>query len=303
MAIEGYACWTTPSCRGKSGLLNAAIAQTESEIVVLSDANTEYRPDAVLKLVRWFADPRVHTVCGRLVLRDPVHGRNVDGLYWRYETFIKKHEGRLGALLVANGAIYAIRRGAYVPIPGNTIVDDFVIPLASKLRHHGSIVYDPEAVASEETPAKIASEFHRRVRIGTGAYQSLAILWRLLNPRHGWTAFAFLSHKLLRWLVPFFLLGALVSNLLLLGYPLYRGMLAAQIVGYAGSAVGSFLPGRGLPSKLVRAHDHAGEHEPRPSGRLLALVDDAADRSMAENLAGRPNAAARAPGNRPTTAN
>ncbi len=87
-----------PQRRGKSGLLNAAIAQTESEIVVLSDANTEYRPDAVLKLVRWFADPRVHTVCGRLVLRDPVHGRNVDGLYWRYETFIKKHEGRLGAL-------------------------------------------------------------------------------------------------------------------------------------------------------------------------------------------------------------
>ena len=87
------------------------------------------------------------------------------------------------ALLGANGAIYAIRRKAYVPIPDNTIVDDFVIPLLSKLRHKGRIVYDPEAVGAEETPPTIGSEFRRRVRIGTGAYQSLPLLWRLLNPR------------------------------------------------------------------------------------------------------------------------
>ena len=93
-----------------------------------------------------------------------------------------------------------------MPIPDNTIVDDFVIPLLSKLRHKGRIVYDPEAVGAEETPPTIGSEFRRRVRIGTGAYQSVPLLWRLLNPRYGWTAFAFLSHKILRWLVPFFCL-------------------------------------------------------------------------------------------------
>jgi cellulose synthase/poly-beta-1,6-N-acetylglucosamine synthase-like glycosyltransferase len=241
-----------PERRGKSAVLNAAIAQTGGEILVLSDANTEYRPDAVLKLARWFTDPRVDTVCGRLLLRDPAHGTNVDGLYWRYETFMKKCEGRLGALLGANGAIYAIRRDAFVPIPGNTIIDDFVIPLASKLRHNGRIVYDCEAVAAEETPPTIASEFRRRIRIGTGAYQSLAILWKLVSPRYGWTALAFLSHKLLRWLVPFLLLAALVSNLLLLDHPFYQCVLLAQIAGYAGSLVGAFLPGRGLPSKLFR---------------------------------------------------
>ena len=241
-----------PQRRGKSGLLNAAIAETGGEILVLSDANTEYQPDAIRKLVRWFAAPEVHVVCGRVLLRDPVGGKNVDSLYWRYENFLKQCEGRLGALLGANGPIYAIRRSAYVPIPGNTIVDDLVIPLLSKLRHKGRIVYDDAAVAWEDTPASIGSEFRRRVRIGAGAYQSLPLLWRLLNPRHGWTAFAFFSHKLLRWLVPFLLLGMLVSSLFLLDRRFYQAALAAQAAAVAFSLAGAYLPGRGLPSKLLR---------------------------------------------------
>jgi cellulose synthase/poly-beta-1,6-N-acetylglucosamine synthase-like glycosyltransferase len=239
--------------RGKSGLLNAAVAETNGEILVLSDANTEYEPIAIRKLVRWFADPGVNVVCGRLLLLDSHRGRNVDGIYWRYETFLKNCEGRLGALLGANGAIYAIRRRSYVPIPGNTIVDDLVIPLLSKLRHRGRIVFDPEAVASEETAPHIGSEFRRRVRIGTGAYQSVPLLWRLLNPRYGWTAFAFLSHKILRWMVPFFLLGLAISNLLLLDQARFRAALAVQVAVYAAALAGTCLPGRSLPCKLVRA--------------------------------------------------
>lgn len=158
----------------------------------------------------------------------------------------------MGALLGANGAIYAIRRKAYVPIPDNTIVDDFVIPLLSKLRHRGRIIFDPEAAATEETAPHIGSEFRRRLRIGTGAYQSLPLLWRLLHPRHGWTAFAFLSHKLLRWMVPFLLLGMLVSNVLLLGRQFFQAMFAVQLGVYAISLLGAYLPGRGMPCKIVR---------------------------------------------------
>ena len=238
--------------RGKSALLNSAIGETCGEILVLSDANTDYRRDAVRKLVRWFADPKINAVCGRLVLRDSKGGKNVDGLYWRYETFLKKCEGKLGALLGANGAIYAIRRDAYVPIPNNTIIDDLVLPLLSKLRHNGRIAYDPDAVGIEETPPTIGNEFRRRVRIGTGAYQSVPLLWRLLSPRYGWTAFSFFSHKVLRWMVPFFLLGMLASSVLLLHRPLLQGMVAAQAAIYAAAVAGIYLPGGGLPGRLVR---------------------------------------------------
>jgi cellulose synthase/poly-beta-1,6-N-acetylglucosamine synthase-like glycosyltransferase len=239
--------------RGKASVLNAAVASLRGGIVLLSDANTFLDPSAARRLVRWFADDRIGVVCGRLVLSDPQTGQNVDSLYWKYETFIKKCEARLGALLGANGAIYALRREEYQPIPGDTIVDDMVIPLLAYLRTGCRTVYDAQAVAYEETPPRIASEFRRRARIGAGGFQSLARLWRLLDPRRGWIALAFLSHKVLRWLCPFFLLGMLAANLLLLDQPLYRLMLAAQLMFYAVSAAGTFLPGSAPLVRLIRA--------------------------------------------------
>jgi cellulose synthase/poly-beta-1,6-N-acetylglucosamine synthase-like glycosyltransferase len=238
--------------RGKATVLNATLPELNGEIVVLSDANTLFEPDAISNLVRWFADPAVDAVCGRLILTDPATGQNVDSLYWRYETYLKKKEARLGALLGANGAIYAIRRSHYVPIPNNSIVDDFVIPLLSKLHFGGRIIYDESAIAYEETPPEIGSEFRRRARIGTGGYQSLALLWRLLSPRFGWTAFAFFSHKVLRWIAPFLLIGALIANVLLLELPFYRWLFAAQVLFYAASFAGAQARGTGLPFRLLR---------------------------------------------------
>src|SRR4029079_12592565 len=140
------------------------------EIVLLSDANTFTDVDALRRIVRWFADPQVCGVCGRLVLTDPATGQNVDSLYWRYETYLKRCEGRLGALLGANGGIYAVRPSCFNPIPANTIVGGLVLPLQAKLRTGCEIVYDPEAVANEETPSNIKSEFRRRARIGAGGF-------------------------------------------------------------------------------------------------------------------------------------
>src|SRR5262245_20952127 len=118
--------------RGKASVLNDAMALVRHPIVVLSDANTHMAPDALRHLARWFHDPKIGVVCGRLVLTDQRTGRNVDSLYWKYETFLKKCESRLGALLGTNGGIYAIRRDVFQPIPANTIVDDFVIPLLAR---------------------------------------------------------------------------------------------------------------------------------------------------------------------------
>jgi cellulose synthase/poly-beta-1,6-N-acetylglucosamine synthase-like glycosyltransferase len=231
-----------PYRRGKAAVLNSVFEELTSDIVILSDANTKFNDCAARKLVRWFADPRVGVVCGRLVLTDAHTHRNIDGTYWKYETFLKRCEGRLGALLGANGAIYAIRRDCYTPIPNDTIIDDFVIPLLAKLRTDCAIVYDADAVAWEETAPDFRSEFRRRARIGAGGFQSIGVLWHLLNPRHGWVAFTYCSHKILRWLCPLFLVGALVSNLLLWQEPLYQLTLLGQGLFYLVAAVGTWLP-------------------------------------------------------------
>jgi cellulose synthase/poly-beta-1,6-N-acetylglucosamine synthase-like glycosyltransferase len=230
--------------RGKAAVLNASVPELEGEIILFSDANTEVDAAAARKLVRWFRDPDVGVVCGRLVLTDPRTGNNVDGLYWKYETFLKRCEGRLGALLGANGGIYAIRRDVFTPIPDGSILDDVVIPLLAKLRTGCTIVYDCEAVAREETPPDIGSEFSRRSRIGAGGFQSLGILWGLLHPRWGWTALAFASHKILRWLGPFFLMGLLASNLSLCASPLFQAALVAQFLFYLTSAAVAVIPAR-----------------------------------------------------------
>ena len=162
-----------PVRRGKATVLNDAFGELDGEVVVLSDANTYFSdPGVVRKLARWFRDPAVGAVCGKLVLTDPETGTNVDGVYWKYETFLKQCESRLGALLGSNGAIYAIRRELFDGIPPGTVLDDFVIPLLARMRTGKRIVYDPEARADEETPKGIGQEFKRRARIGAGGFQS-----------------------------------------------------------------------------------------------------------------------------------
>jgi cellulose synthase/poly-beta-1,6-N-acetylglucosamine synthase-like glycosyltransferase len=241
-----------PQRRGKAAVLNAAMKEVKGQIVLMSDANTEIDPQAARRLVRWFQDPKVGAVVGRLILTDPRLGRNVDSLYWRYETFLKRCEGRLGALLGANGAIYAIRRELYAAIPPDTIIDDFVIPLLAKLRSGCTIIYDSNAVAREEAPVALLSEFHRRARIGAGGFQSIVLLWRLLDPRQGWVAFTFFSHKVMRWLCPFFLIGLLASNALLWDRPFYRWTLAAQLAFYGASLLTAITPREVRPPKLIR---------------------------------------------------
>ena len=238
--------------RGKSATLNAAWNEVRGDIVILSDANTFFDPDGPRNLARWFEDASIGAVCGRLVLIDPATGRNVDGMYWTYETFLKLCEARLDALLGANGAIYAIRRDKFVPIPSETAVDDFVIPLLSRLEWDTRLVYDASAVAREETPAEMADEFKRRARIGAGGFQSLRTLYPLLHPRHGWLAFSFLSHKIVRGCCPFFLIGAAGANMALAGDPFYRATLAAQAGFYAVAWFGSRANGRGPLVRIAK---------------------------------------------------
>jgi cellulose synthase/poly-beta-1,6-N-acetylglucosamine synthase-like glycosyltransferase len=239
-----------PSRAGKAAVLDSVIPALIGEIVVLSDANTMMDRDAIRRLIRWFSDPHVGIVCGKLVLTDPATGSNVDSLYWRYETFLKRCEAKLGGLLGANGGIYALRRSLFSGVRHDTIVDDFVIPLLAQVRTGCRLVYDETAVAREETPPEIAIEFRRRARIGAGDFQSITLLWPLLNPRRGAVAFTFFSHKLLRWLCPFFLLGLAAANVLLVNVGIYGVSLAVGIALCSAAIAGLHLQ---LPSATGRA--------------------------------------------------
>lgn len=236
-----------PVRRGKASVLNDSVPQARGEIIVFSDANTMTQFDSIKQLVRHFRDDRVGAVCGKLELIDPASGQNVDGIYWKYENFLKGCEGRINGLLGVNGGIYAMRKDLYEPIPTNAIVDDFVIGMRIHLRQR-RLMYDPTAIALEETPDTIGQEFQRRTRIGAGGFQSLKWLWPLLNPMRGWIAYTFWSHKIQRWLCPLFMIAALVTNTLLILRPVYQYLLAGQILFYAiaicgiGQSTGGRLP-------------------------------------------------------------
>lgn len=250
--FPGVRTFAFPQRRGKPATLNEAMTQVDAELVALSDANTFMDRGALRRLARWFADPRVGAVCGRLLLNDPRTGRNADSLYWRYETFLKRCEARLGALLGANGAIYAIRRSLYEPLSHGTIIDDFVIPLAAKLRTGCRIIYDREAVAFEETAPDLRAEFRRRARIGAGGWQAIVTLWPLLSPRSGWTALSFFSHKVLRWACPFLLIGALATSASLWGHHPYREAFLLQTVFYGLCVAGALLPAASRATRVLR---------------------------------------------------
>lgn len=206
---------------GKPTVLNRLLARARGEIVVFTDANTMLDPQSIRNLVRHFANPSVGCVSGLLHLRNPRDEPGGEGLYWRYETFLKTLEGRLNMLLGANGAIFAIRRELYSALPPGCVVDDFVISMRIRARGHG-LLLDPAAVAFEVAAPSVRGEFSRHARIGAGNFQAIRYTWKLLNPFSGRIGFAYWSHKILRWLVPFAMMAAFVSSVALFGELPYR---------------------------------------------------------------------------------
>jgi cellulose synthase/poly-beta-1,6-N-acetylglucosamine synthase-like glycosyltransferase len=199
--------------RGKASVLNDLVSRAREVVLVFSDANTFFHRDALKRLVRHFEKPGVGCVSGELRLRGS-GGDNQDSLYWRVEQFLKFFEGRIGGLLGANGAIYAIRRALWQPLTPDTICDDFCVAMNVSAAGH-RLVYEPTAWAEEDTPEAIAEEYNRRVRIGIGNFQALVRHPEYVTRTSGGTAFAYVSHKVLRWVAPHLLLVALVLSFLL----------------------------------------------------------------------------------------
>lgn len=220
---------------GKANALNHGVDCASHDILILTDVSTLFDRDAVRKLVRHFSDPQVGTVCGTVRLQGSRESRQTEGAYWKYDSALRLMEGRIGATIVATGAIYATRRECFVKLDPATILDDLVIPMNTR-RAGRRILHDPEAVATEFSAESVANEFTRRVRIAVGSFRALPVLARV--PLDLVSAWAIVSHKILRWLVPFLLAGLLVASVALWQQPIYGVALALQLAFYLWAAVG-----------------------------------------------------------------
>ena len=229
---------------GKLAALNEAVARSESEVVAFSDANSRWAPDALRKLVRNLADPEVGYVCGKLVL-EGADATNREGLYWRYELWLRESESALGSITGGNGAIYALRREDYPP---GLLGQDLALPVALAKRGKRA-VYEPEAVAFERPVATLEDEYGRKRRMFVWAWRDV-FRGRMLRGAGALFAFQLVSHRHLRYasgLLHVAWLGS--SAALATSGPVYLAALAAQLAWLALALLGRLrvpVPGAGL---------------------------------------------------------
>jgi len=222
---------------GKVAALNAAAEQAAGEVLAFSDANSIWARDALRRLIAPFADPAVGYVCGQVRFLDP-EGNNLEGGYWRYEMTVREAESALAGVTAGNGAIYAVRRDAYIPLAASGS-HDLSFPFRLAKRRLRSL-YAPGARAEEKMVPTIEAEFARKRRMMVGLWD-IVLGEGMLSPR-GYSplyAFEIVSHRLLRYLSPLLHLVALVTNVLLLddgwfyvlAFALQLGFIAAALLG------------------------------------------------------------------------
>jgi poly-beta-1,6-N-acetyl-D-glucosamine synthase len=223
--------------KGKACGLNDAIAWAQGEIVVFTDARQHFEKNALNPLMENFVDSQVGAASGELMLGDPARGEAGQGmaLYWRMEKRVRESESATGSVVGATGAIYAVRRELVPEVPADTVLDDVFIPMNVARRGY-RVIFDERARAWDSPDLGSDREFRRKVRTLTGNYQLLELapwLLRKENPLR----FEFISHKLIRLVVPLALLAVLLASAFLPG-AFYRVVFWAQVCGYVLSLLG-----------------------------------------------------------------
>jgi cellulose synthase/poly-beta-1,6-N-acetylglucosamine synthase-like glycosyltransferase len=228
--------------RGKPAVLNDLVPKSRGAIVVLGDARQRFAPDVIRTLCCAFEDPSVGAVSGELVLTAGATGAVAEsgvGAYWRYEKFIRKHESRVASTVGATGAVYAIRRDLFEPVPEDTILDDVLIPLRIVRRGY-RVLFEPAARATDQL-ATSGQEFARKVRTIAGNFQLFSREGWLLDPRRNRLWLQTVSHKALRLLAPVLHVTALGANVALAGAAPYRVLLLGHLAFYAAALGGCAL--------------------------------------------------------------
>ncbi len=228
---------------GKPLVLNRLVAETQAEIVVITDADVELDSQILRKMCRHFADPRIGVVsCGWYIMpvTDAVFGGEGEQ-YAAHINVTKALESQVGGVSGGTGMCLAIRHSLYQPFAPGSANDD-TTPMLWAVLAGKHAVWDPNAKAYEHASRSFREEFRRRIRIGAGNFQTLARYWRVLLPRYGIAAYTFTSHKAIRWTMPFLMIAILVTSLVLAeNSTLYRGVLVVQLIGYAIAALGALL--------------------------------------------------------------
>lgn len=249
---EGVISLHEPQRRGKTAALNRAVAVATADVVVFSDANNMFEANALRELVGHFGDPRIGGVCGlKQIYRAPERESSQgDSLYWKYESAIKEAESRLDSITTADGEIFAVRRALYEPVDESVINDDAEITFLLARKGY-RVLYERRAVSFEHASIRIEDDFHVKVRMVSGGFQTVARHWTFLLPPRTWFAFNFLSHKLLRWLAPEFMILIAASSLWLYRRPFFLVMVVLQTVFYLLAFAGWMTRGRKQPPAAV----------------------------------------------------
>ena len=228
--------------KGKTAAINRALPLIEEPIVIFSDANVMLNSEAILEMVKHYAQKNVGGVSGekRVIANNLSSASGTEGLYWKYESFLKREDAKLKTLIGAAGELFSIRSNLFIPLPEDTILDDFMISM-NIIKQGYRIAYEPEAYAKETPSLNISEEYKRKVRIGAGGLQSVLRLGIFLNPFSNFTImFQYFFHRFSRWILsPILIPLAFISNLFLIEVNnLYLWIFIAQLIFHLSALLG-----------------------------------------------------------------
>ena len=244
-----------PERRGKIAAVERVMPFVKTPYVIFTDANTDVNPMAVRNILRHYADPKVGAVAGekRIYQGDANDASGAgEGLYWKYESALKRWDSELYSVVGAAGELFSVRTALYEAVPSNTIIEDFHMTLRIAQRGY-RVIYEPGASATEGQSATVGEELKRKIRIAAGGLQAVWRLRDLLNPfRYGLLTFQYVSHRVLRWtLAPLALPLVLVASIVLAlqGSVFFQVVLGLQLLFYAAALLGWALERRKLKVK------------------------------------------------------
>jgi cellulose synthase/poly-beta-1,6-N-acetylglucosamine synthase-like glycosyltransferase len=233
---------------GKAAALSAGCDASAHRVIAFADARQRWADDALTRLLENFADDRVGAVSGELFVESAPGVMAGVGFYWRYEKALRRMESLVHSTVGVTGAIAAVRRSLFRPIPAGTVLDDVYWPLCVAMRGY-RVVFDDRSHAFDRLPERVEAEFRRKVRTLAGNFQLVACLPSSLSPFRNPVWFSLISHKLMRLLVPWAYLATALSGLAL-GGPLYGGLFAAQ-AGLTALGLAGLSPGVAARSRLA----------------------------------------------------